>query len=204
MRRFVLSVTAVIFVVFAAAHSASAQPVASRVQVGGHLATAVSSEFDDTDVGIGARLSWHPAALFGVEGELTVYPGDLGPSPAFSGGRFEGLFGATLGPRLGAFRPFAKVRPGFIRFRDASEPIACILIFPPPLGCELAAGKTLLAFDLGGGVEWFPSGATFVRIDAGDRLVRYPSPVVDTSGTVRDESFTGHDFRMAIGGGIRF
>ena len=173
-------------------------------QVGAHLATIASGEFDSNDVGVGARLSWHPFPLVGFEGEFTFYPGDFADPPAFSASRFEGLFGATVGPRLGAFRPFAKVRPGFVSFSEAPEPFACILIFPPPLNCSMASGPTLFALDVGGGVEWFPSSSTFVRVDAGDRAVRYPSPVIDNDRTVRDNDFFGHDFRFAVGGGFRF
>jgi hypothetical protein len=186
-----------------------ARPVAAqsdepRFEAGAQLATAASSEFDGTDVGVGGRLSWHPIALLGVEGEFSWYPGELADQQALSGGRVEGLFGATVGPRLGRVRPFVKLRPGFLTFREASEPIACILIFPPPLNCTLAAGRTVFALDVGGGVEWFASNRTFIRVDAGDRAVRYPSPVIDSSGTVQDEAFFSHDFRFAVGGGLRF
>jgi hypothetical protein len=197
-------VTAFVFLSVLYARPVAAQSAEPLFQAGGHLATSRSSEFDETDIGVGVRLSWHPATVLGVEGELTVHPGDLGEPAAFSGGRVEGLFGATVGPRLGRVRPFAKLRPGFVTFQEAPEPIACILIFPPPLNCQLAAGRTLFAFDMGGGVEWFPSDATFVRVDVSDRAVRYPSPVIDSSGTVRDNSFVGHDFRFTVGGGVRF
>jgi hypothetical protein len=105
---------------------------------------------------------------------------------------------------LGRIRPFAKARPGFVLFRGAPRPIACILIFPPPLTCSIATGDKLLAFDIGGGVEVFPADRTFIRIDVGDRLMRYHGPVIDSDGDVRDDTFFGHDFRLGVGGGIRF
>ena len=175
-----------------------------RFQVGAQLATISSGEFDSTDVGVGGRLSWHPLSLVGFEGEFTFYPSDFADEPAFSANRFEGLFGATVGPRFGAVRPFAKVRPGFVSFSEAPEPFACILIFPPPLNCAMASGPTLFALDVGGGVEWFPSNGTFLRVDVGDRALRYLSPTIDNEGTVQDEDFFGHDFRFTIGGGFRF
>lgn len=168
------------------------------------LAGAMSGEFNTTDLAVGGRVSWQPTTLIGVEGEIDLYPGDLGERVPFSAGRVEGLFGATVGPRLGRVRPFAKLRPGFLTFREASQPIACILIFPPPLSCVLAGGRTLFALDVGGGVEWLSSSRTFVRVDAGDRIVRYPVPVIDGSGAVQDDGFSGHDFRFSIGGGLRF
>jgi hypothetical protein len=181
-----------------------AQSTDRSFQVGAQLATVASGEFDSTDVGVGGRLSWHPLSLLGIEAEATFYPGDFADDPAFSASRFEGLFGATVGPRLGAVRPFAKLRPGFVSFSEAPEPFACILIFPPPLNCTMAAGQTLFALDVGGGVEWFPSAGTFVRADVGDRAIRYPSPTIDSDGTVQDEDFFGHDFRFTIGGGVKF
>lgn len=204
MRRAGRVISAAVCAGLVASGPVSAQSGDARVQVGGHLATSLSSELDETDVGAGVRLSWHPLARLGVEGELTLYPGDFGEPTAFSAGRVEGLFGATFGPRLGRVRPFAKLRPGFVIFREAPAPVACILIFPPPLTCELAAGRTLFALDIGGGLEWLPSERTFVRVDAGDRAVRYPTPVVDRSGAVRDDGGVGHDVRFTLGAGLRF
>jgi hypothetical protein len=203
MNRINRVVVASMFVLLCARPSA-AQSDADGFEAAIHLGTSVSSEFEGTDIGVGGRLAWRPTALLGVEGEFTVYPGEFADQRAFSGGRVEGLFGGTVGPRFGRVRPFARFRPGFVTFRESSEPIACILIFPPPLNCTLAAGRTVFALDIGGGVEWFPSDRTFLRVDAGDRALRYPSPVIDSAGSVRDESFFSHDFRFALGGGLRF
>jgi hypothetical protein len=165
---------------------------------------AFSNQFDASDAGIGGRVGWQVTPLIGLEAEVAHYPGHFADHPAFSRSRLEGLFGATIGPRLGRVRPFARVRPGFLRVQGAPEPLACIAIFPPPLTCVLAAGRTLTAFDLGGGVDVSVGERTFVRIDGGDRLVRYPGPVFDTDRIVHDEAFFGHDVRVAVGGGIRF
>jgi hypothetical protein len=183
---------------------AAAQSDGDQFQLGAQLAGAVSSEFDSTDIGVGGRFSWHPTALLGAEAEVDFYPDDFADEPAFSRSRVEGMFGVTVGPRIGRLRPFGKLRPGFVIFRNAPEPFACILIFPPPLSCTLAGGATVFALDFGGGVELFPTGRAFVRVDAGDRVVRYPSPVLARDGTAREDAFFSHDFRFAIGGGVRF
>ncbi len=201
-----------VLIVFAAAPPVWAQVDEPRFQVAGHVAGAVSSEFDGTDVGFGGRLSWSPTALIGADAEITFYPedfsGDLADGVAneqpFSGSRIEGLFGVTVGPRLGAVRPFAKLRPGFLTFNEAPEPIACILIFPPTLRCTLAGGETVFALDYGGGVDFFPTDRTVLRFEIGDRAVRYPGPVVDSDLRIREDAFFSHDFRFAIGGGVRF
>ena len=168
------------------------------------LALAFSSQFDASDPGIGGRVAWQATPLVGLEAELVHYPGHFAGAPAFSRSRVEGLVGATIGPRLGRVRPFGRVRPGFLRVHAAPEPIACLAIFPPPLACELASGRTLTAFDVGGGVDVAVGERTFVRIDAGDRLVKYPGPVFDTDRNVHDEAFFSHDFRIALAGGVRF
>lgn len=182
---------------------AVAQSDADRFELGAQLITANLSQFDQTDLGFGARFSWNPVPPFGLESEITLYPKDLPDQVPFSRTRIEGLFGATVGPRLGSVRPFGKARTGFVNFRSASEPFACILIFPPPLACQLG-GRTLLAFDIGGGLELFPAGRMFARVEIGDRAVRYPGPARGKGGTQHDDSFFGHDVRFAAGAGLRF
>jgi len=172
-----------------------------RFDVGAHVAVARSSEFDTTDTGVGGRFSWHPISLVGVEAEMTVYPASFPNANGFSSSRIEGLFGATVGPRLGGFRPFASLRPGFLTFRG--KPVVCILIFPPPLSCELATGRTLFVMDVGGGVELFPAGRLVIRGDVGDRVVKYPGPSF-RNGQATQDSFYSHDFRVSAGAGVRF
>ena len=171
-----------------------------RFDAAAHIAVARSSEFDHTDTGVGGRLSWHPTALVGADAEMTVYPTSFPNANGFSRSRIEGLFGATVGPRLAGVRPFARVRPGFLTFRG--QPVACILIFPPPLSCQLD-GRTVFALDLGGGVELFPAGRAVVRVDVGDRLLKYPGPSF-RGGRATQDSFYSHDFRLAAGAGVRF
>jgi hypothetical protein len=116
----------------------------------------------------------------------------------------EGLFGATVGPRVGPARPFAKGRAGFLNIREASHPFACILIFPPPLSCELGAGRTLPVFDIGGGLELFPTRRTFVRVETSDRVLKYPGPALAKRGAILEDAFFSHDLRVAAGAGLRF
>ena len=121
--------------------SAIAQPATEQFQVGGHIATARSGEFEETDAGIGGHLAWLPSGLIGVEAELTHYPSDYPDGVAFSRARWEGLFGLTVGWTFDRVRPFARLRPGFLNIREAPEPMACITIFPPTLVCTLAEDR---------------------------------------------------------------
>lgn len=182
---------------------ALAQSDPDRFEVGAQVVTANLSQFDQTDFGIGGRFTWNPVQPFGLESEITFYPKHLPDQVPFSRRRIEGLFGATFGPRLGSLRPFAKARAGFLSFRAASEPFACILIFPPPLSCQLG-DRTLLEYELGGGLELYPAPGLFVRVEVGDRALHYPGPARDKDGTLHDDSFFGHDLRFAAGAGFRF
>jgi len=183
---------------------ARAQSAGGRFEVGAHVTAAHSGQFDATDVGFGGRFAWNPVGLLGLESEITFYPGEFPRVDGFSRARIEGLFGATAGARIGGLRPFVKGRFGFLNIRAASQPFACILIFPPPLSCQLGGGRTLPEFDLGGGLELFTSRRTFVRVDVGDRLLRYPGPVLDNHRRARDRAFFDQDFRFAAGAGLRF
>ena len=183
----------------AVAQSESASNRRGRSGIVGDL-----GQFDRADVGLGGRLAWHPTGLIGIESEISLYPRDFPDQVPFSRGRVEGLFGVTVGPRFDRVRPFARLRPGFLRIREAPRPYACILIYPPPLSCNLALGRTIAAFDIGGGVEISATRRTFVRVDAGDRLLKYPGPVIDNNRTRQDDSFFSHDFRFAVGAGFQF
>src|SRR5206468_5983682 len=127
----------------------------TRFELGLQLTSANSSEFDQSEVGVGGRFSWHPAALFGIEAEIDHYAGDFPDTPPSSHGRTEGFFGVTGGPRFDRVRLFGRFRPGFMNFGEASQPFACLAIFPPPLPCILASGRTVFALDIGGGGEVF-------------------------------------------------
>ena len=173
-----------------------------QAEVAAQFVAVRSSEFDATDKGIGVRFTWLPSRLVGADAEVNFFPNDFGGRASFSSSRSEGLFGVTVGPRIGPLRPFAKLRPGFLNFRG--QPTVCILIFPPPLTCTLASGRTLAAVDLGGGIDIATTARTFVRVDLGDRLVRYPGPAFDSDRMIREDSFFAHEFRFAAGAGVRF
>ena len=173
-------------------------------EVGGHVVIARSGEFDATEIGGGVRAGWRTTSWLGLESEFTLYPGDFADERApFSSARIEGLFGATMGPRFGRVRPFARLRPGFLIFREPSEPVACILIFPPPLACTLP-GRTQAALDIGGGLELSLTPRTLIRIDVGDRAVRYSGPVVGSDGMPHPDDFSSHDLRVTVGAAVVF
>jgi hypothetical protein len=175
------------------------------IEIGVQVASARSGPFDARDAGVGGRIGWRPTARVGLEAELNLYPRGFPDPQPFSRARVEGLFGVTSGVAFGRIRPFARLRTGFVDVRESVEPFACIRIYPPPLACALASGRTLFALDAGGGAEVALTRRTFVRVDVGDRLVRYPGPVFEFDPRrIRERPFVGHDFRLASGAGLRF
>lgn len=181
-----------------------AQSVSGPFELGAQIASVSSGQFDAADAGFGGRVSWRPRGILGLEAEVNVFPRDFPDGRPFSRGRLEALFGATAGMTFARIRPFARLRPGFVAVRESPEPFACILIYPPPLTCALASGRTLAAIDLGGGVDVTTTARTFVRVDVGDRLLRYPGPVFDADRMIREHPFFVHEFRFATGVGVRF
>jgi len=170
---------------------ATAQP-SRRAEAAAQVVAASMPGFEGSDFGVGGRLGWRTGALLSFEGELNVFPGKYPDTPAaFSRRRVEGLFGLTAGRRFGALRLFGKFRAGFLDVQEAPAPVVCILIFPPPLSCTLAAGRTMAAFDLGGGVDMDVTPRTFIRVEASDRVLKYPAS---------DE----HAVRFAAAAGVRF
>ena len=183
-----------------------AEARAQSFEAGAHVASAKWSEFDGTDLGIGGRITWLPTAIVGIDADLTFYPGEFPPDTAvpFSGNRFEGLFGVTVGPRISAVRAFGKVSAGFLQVGETPIAFACVAIFPPPLACTLAGGETMAVYEIGGGVDVSTSSHTFVRVDLSDRMLKYPGPTLRSDFSRQDEGFIGHALRLTVGGGIRF
>ena len=178
---------------------------AQSFEAGVQFASSDWSEFDGVDRGVGGRLTWKATPRLGVDADVTWYPADY-PSDtvAFSGSRVEGLFGATYGPQIDRVRPFLEAGAGFLRSSEAPEGFPCILIFPPPLNCLMAAGHTMPAFEFGGGVEIDVTDRTLLRVDAGARMLRYPGPAFQNGlREIRDGNFWGTALRFTIGAGFR-
>jgi hypothetical protein len=176
-----------------------------RIEIGAQLASTSQNELDTTDLGFGGRFGIRATRLLGVEAEMSFFPSDIPDEVPVSSSRLEGLFGVKIGPRFDRFSVFGKVRPGFVRFSGAPGPVACILIYPPPLNCVLAGGQTVAALDLGGGLELYPTKRSLLRVDVSDLLLRYPGPAIDRDGeAITEDSFWGSNLRLTFGMALRF
>jgi|SoiMethySBSTD1v2_1073268.scaffolds.fasta_scaffold02479_18 hypothetical protein len=187
------------------AGSSPAMAQTPAAEVGGHVGVLRLSELKTTDVGAGADVVWPVAPSLAIDGGLTWFPGsDASTGSSQHLQRTLGLAGVRTGVTAGTVDLFARARGGFLRF--GSQPVtACILIFPPPLSCQLAAGYTAFAAEVGGGasVGVIPSGRLRATLAAGDLMVRYGFTAFRPGGTTTD-GFISHNLLVTIGAAWRF
>ena len=178
----------------------------NRLEAGAHVGVLRLSELRTTDVGMGADVRWHVAPAVAVEGALTWFPGSDSVSAGAAGRQHRALGLAGLRTRVGYnnIDLFARGRAGFLRFGQEPATV-CILIFPPPLACQLSAGYTAFAADVGGGasVGLTSSGRLRASIDAGDLLVRYGLTTLRLNGSTT-EGFVSHNLLVRFGVDWRF
>ena len=179
------------------------QAQASRADLGLQATFRRLSEFAEGEIGLGARFSYRVHRVVAVDGEVSFFPAEVG-SPAFTGSRREGLLGLRVGPRLGRRGGYLALRAGAVRFTEAPEPFACILIFPPPLECALAAGRTLPTVQATAGFETFPRKRLVLRVEAGDQLLRYPGPAFRPDGEIFENDRWSHNLKATVSVGLSF
>jgi outer membrane protein with beta-barrel domain len=174
--------------------------------------TTTFSSDNEIDAGFGGRIGYNATPYLTLEAEGNLFPRDRDRD---GGRKAQGLFGAKLGKRFDEAGVFAKVRPGFVRFnRGNYQPEGgCIAVFPPPIACFRPVAQTNFAIDLGGVVEFYPSGNTILRFDAGDTIIRFGARNVAASSTaggstglvvVPIAAETKHNFQASVGVGFRF
>lgn len=168
-----------------------------------------------SDFGAGGRFGYNVSNHFAVEAEVNVFPNNADER---AGRKLQGLFGVRAGKKFEKIGVFAKARPGFIRYEkgDYFRPSTrgCFAIFPNPLGCYDPVARTSFAIDLGGVVEFYPSGRVIIRVDAGDTIVRLPARIVGAPfnvpggpnylAAVAVPRETKHQFQSSVGFGWRF
>jgi hypothetical protein len=176
------------------------------VEVGGDVSILRLSEFDSTDVGVGAHVIGPLTSVLALDGAATWFPSgrDSRAGALESQDRVLGLIGVRATVAKGPVELFAHGRVGFLRF-GKQDAVACIAIFPVPLACRLATGYTAVASEFGGGagIRLSSSGRLRVQIEVGDLLVRYALEALRPRGEATD-GFVGHNPLVRIGLGWRF
>ncbi len=162
------------------------------------------SDYDDVDAkdtAFGVGLGYRLMPWLAVDAQFSYAPKDLGQSK-FSGHRTEGFAGLRIGPGVDGTGVYVAARPGFVKFSGPDEPIACPAIFPPTLTCNLA-GRRLFATDLAGGFQ-FASERGLLRLELGDRLLKYPNPTFGPADEIIDGSKWTHNLAGSVAVGVRF
>jgi hypothetical protein len=192
------------------ARPASAQSPA-RFEAGVQASLLRLSDLSATNAGVGGRMSFDLTNLVALDGEVTFFPRDTIRSTEFTTSfgayrvvshrrRTDALLGVRLsarGERLGAF---LRLRPGVTRLSDKGT--ECV-----GPGCAvvlmLLARNTYrpeFAFDLGGGVEFYPTSRTVARAELGDTMIRHRSLAPPCPAN----ECTSHNLSTRFGMGLRF
>jgi hypothetical protein len=197
-----LHVPSAVALLFLLAH-APAQAQDRRADLSLQVSLRSLSQFDETEAGFGARLSYRLGRWLAADGEVGFFPGEVG-SPAFSASRLEGLAGLRGGTRLGGVGVYLALRGGAVHFAEAPEPFACIAIYPPPLVCALSGGDTLPTVQVSGGLEAHHGERLVFRLEAGDQILRYSGPAFTPDRDIIDDGLWSHNFKATASVGWRF
>jgi Outer membrane protein beta-barrel domain len=186
-----------------------------KFEVGGQFSFVRLRDLSENDTGVGLRVGYNVTNSLTLEGEFNYFPSGLtdltrlftngASSAVYSQNRTQGLFGAKyMALRGDKFGIGGKFRPGFVRFVGDSGGLngtgigsACAAGAPLFI-CQLAAGKTNFAMDIGGVVEYYLAGKLFTRFDLGATVIRFgPGPGVA-------DGFNSTNLQMSAGIGVRF
>ncbi len=178
-------------------------------EIGAQVTTLRLGEFETTDVGLGVQGAWRLSPVFAIDGALSLFPGGGSDSVASidSQRKTLGLIGVRAGVQRGPLDLFARARPGALAFAGQDQ-VACILIFPPPLSCQVLAGYTAFVTDIGGGARLnLADDRVQVTVDVGDLLVRYSRPesfrLESELGEIK-KSVVSHNLLISAGVNWRF
>src|SRR5688572_21195935 len=123
--------------------------------------------FDDTQGGVGARVSYNFNRSIAAEAEINFLPQKqliLGAD----GSSIQAQFGVKLGKRFEKFGVFGKVRPDFISVDRVLSIVPGSQVPNFPFNSKIER-ETFFTTDFGGVLELYPSSRMVVRFDAGDR-----------------------------------
>jgi hypothetical protein len=195
-----------------AADSGSAQSAGRRVELGGQAAIlrveGSSGGRSTTNGGVGGRVSFDLTHWMALDGEVSVFPRETVAGPESGGTRllqYRRRTDARAGLRIGAHGErlgvFLNARPGITYLahqRGGCEGPGCSLMLPPPVADRY---RTEFAFDIGGGVEFYPSARTVARAEIGDTMIRHGNAAPPW---LAPSSRTSHNLSSRFGVGFRF
>jgi hypothetical protein len=163
-----------------------------------------------SEPGFGARITYNFTDQLAVESEVNFFPNRNVFSVPDQGRAVQGQFGLKFGKRFKRIGVFGKVRPGFLSIDNVFfyEPGARFDFQGVILLNVRNDRQTHFTTDLGGALEFYPSGRTVFRVDAGDTVVRYgPSfePIAfDPLNQTKVPAKIKHNFQLTAGFALRF
>lgn len=152
----------------------------------------------DAKGGFGARLTYNFSPLLALDAEGDFFPVPTGSGQQRGGRAYAVLAGPKASWRWRRIGLFMKARPGIVNFSNT--------VRVEPQGEFPGGHVTHFTLDLGGGLEINTSRRTFLRIDAGEMLVRYgdrvhrfgvPGQFITSQGVI------GDSFLLTAGLGYR-
>jgi hypothetical protein len=191
------------------AQIASAQPALPRAEAAVHVAVLRLSDFGATNAGIGGRVAFELTRWASFEAEGTFFPSDDIALPASAVAdirvahhrrRAEAFAGVKLGVRSDRFGVFAKLRPGLTRLIDKGQECLgadCVRVL---MLLAVPVYRAEFALDLGGIVEFYPTGRTLARVEVGDTMIRHRSVAPPCPA----DTCTSHNVSTRFGVGVRF
>ncbi|HJP93288.1 MAG TPA: outer membrane beta-barrel protein [Pyrinomonadaceae bacterium] len=188
---------------------AVAQSTKERIEIGVHSTSLTlfhpDFSFDDTQAGIGGRVTYNFNRSIAAEAEINFFPQKQFILTA-DGNAIQAQFGVKLGKRFEKFGLFGKVRPGFLSVERVAS-------FIP--GSQRPDGnvdfkierESFFTIDTGGVLELYPSRRAVVRFEAGDTVIRHPARFGQTFITgpvelIRSAKFN-HNFQFTAGVAFR-
>ncbi|MBC7796253.1 MAG: hypothetical protein H7Z37_05240 [Pyrinomonadaceae bacterium] len=172
-----------------------------RYEIGAQFAS-LNSDGDNRN-GFGGRFTVNINRNIALETEGNFFPGKN-----FDGRAVQFVAGVKAGKRFSKFGIFGKARPGAYYTSDGDFRLVETGI--PNSFRGVSSGKTSLAFDVGGVLEFYPSKRIVTRFEAGDFITRSGGRTVQSvqNGVLVDvftfPTRTNQYFQFNAGIGFRF
>lgn len=127
--------------------------------------------FDETQGGIGGRVTYNFNRSIAADAEINFFPQKQFILNA-NGSAIQGQFGVKIGKRFEKAGLFAKVRPGFL---SVDKFVSVVPGSQVPFPEVRVDRETLFSLDFGGVLELYPSRRVLMRVDVGDTAIRHPA-----------------------------
>lgn len=208
LRKFIFALMAIALLCTLSRTEAHAQSDVPKVELGAHLTIADFNEVFEAPGGVGGRFGFNFTKHVSFDAEINYFPrknrcrsisgGLINSSACFgtdagSFGETQGLFGVKAGHRFEKAGIFAKLRPGFVHFRQKQ--------ITPDFNDQ---SQNRFALDVGGVLEFYPVRYLVLRFDLGDTIIPFGGRTVNgINGPVPLETVL-HNVQGGAGIGVRF